>query len=262
MSRHLALLAFGLVFFVPTTHSQAPPAPTVDRVLFPANYQQTYKKLLTFDRPDNGQIRVVWANQAAANTNSWDPYPYGSIILFESWTSKRDAQNNILLDENGRFIPDVLTTIFVKRKEPGFGEAYRQNRNGEWEYTAYRPDGSTQTAPAASGNCAICHLDAGAQNDFTFRRDRFSTNASGAAPLATMSHYRFIPGDLTVRKGTVVTWYNDDQVQHQIFSPNGFFNSDHMTNGASFAHKFNETGEFEIRCSLHAGMRARVIVRD
>jgi len=39
--------------------AQAPPAPTSDRVGFPANYQRTFKKLLTFDRPDNGQIRVI-----------------------------------------------------------------------------------------------------------------------------------------------------------------------------------------------------------
>ncbi|MBM3787062.1 MAG: hypothetical protein FJW30_22115 [Acidobacteria bacterium] len=261
MSRHIAALAAGLLLLTPTIHSQPPPAPTLDRVGFPANYQATFKKLLTFDRPDNGQIRVVWANPVAADTPAWLPYPYGSVLLFESWTSKRDAQNNILLDENGRFVPDTLTTLFVKRKEPGFGEAYLHNRNGEWEYTGYRPDGTTQTAPAASGNCAICHLDAGAQNDFTFRRERFGIDASGAVPLATLSHYRFIPGDLTVRKGTVVTWYNDDQVQHQIFSP-GAFNSSHMTNGASFSRKFDTVGSFEIRCSLHAGMRARVTVRE
>ena len=252
----IATLLFSLL------QAQAPPAPTADRVGFPANYQRTFKKLMTFDRPDNGQIRVIWANQTAADTVPWVPYPYGSVILFESWTPKRDAQNNAVLDENGRLIPDTLTTLFVKRKEQGLGEAYGSNRNGEWEYVAYRPDGTTQTAPSATGGCAICHLDAGAQNDFTFRRERMANGASGAAPSATMSHYRFIPGDLTVKKGTTVTWYNDDQVQHQIFSPNGFFNSEFMTNGASFAKKFDEVGTFEIRCSLHAGMRARVIVQE
>jgi len=35
-----------------------------------------------------------------------------------------------------------------------------------------------------------------------------------------------------------------------------------MTNGASFAKKFDEAGTFEIRCSRHAGMRARVMVQE
>ncbi|MBI2689975.1 MAG: cytochrome P460 family protein [Acidobacteria bacterium] len=242
--------------------AQPAPAPTQDRVGFPSNYTVSFRKLLTFDRPDNGQIRVIWANQAAAATPSWESYPYGSVILFESWTSKRDSSGNILLDENGRFIPDTLSTLFVKRKEFGFGEAYQNNRNGEWEYIAYRPDGTTSTAPPATGACAVCHLDAGAQNDFTFRRDLMHSGGTGAAPLATMSHYRFIPGDLTVKPGTVVTWYNDDQVQHQINSPNGAFNSNYLTPGASYSKKFVTPGEYDIRCTIHAGMRGKVIVKE
>src|SRR5687768_10825509 len=93
--------------------AQGIPAPAVDRVVFPANYQTTFTKALTVDRPDNGQIRAIWVNQAAVRTPWWEPYPYGSVILFESWTSKRDADNNLVLDENGRLIPDTLGTIFV-----------------------------------------------------------------------------------------------------------------------------------------------------
>lgn len=85
---------------------------------------------LTVDRPDNGQIRVIGGKAAAAATPWWVRYPAGSVLLFESWTSKRDAAGNFLLDERGRLAPDVLGTIFVKRKEQGFGEAYTTTRNG------------------------------------------------------------------------------------------------------------------------------------
>src|SRR5262249_3363358 len=112
------------------------PAPTVDRVGFPTGYQSTFTKLLTVDRPDNGQIRVIWANSTAAAANWWEKFPYGSVVLFESWTSKRDANGNLLFDDNGRLIPDTLGTIFVKRKEMGFGADYTTTRNGEWEYVA------------------------------------------------------------------------------------------------------------------------------
>ncbi|MFN0169362.1 MAG: cytochrome P460 family protein [Bryobacteraceae bacterium] len=235
-------------------------APTVDRVGFPRDYQTTFKKLLTFDRADNGQIRVIWANSIAAATPWWEAYPYGSVLLFESWTSKRDPAGSMLRDESGRLIPDQLTTLFVQRKEPGFGVAYGENRNGEWEYVAYRPDGSVQTAPQNSAACAICHLQAGPTRDYIFRRDRFFQQATGAAPTATMSHYQFVPGNLTVKKGALVTWYNDDEIQHQIYSPDLFFNSDGMYQGASFSYKFDTPGTFEIRCTIHAGMRAKVTV--
>src|SRR5437764_1389566 len=123
------LLLFGLMGRIALLHGQALPAPTVDRVGFPANYRTTFSKLLTVDRPDNGQIRVIWGNQVAANTPWWERYPYGSVLLFESFTSKRDAANNLLLDESGRLIPDTLSTIFVKRKEVGFGVDYQGIRN-------------------------------------------------------------------------------------------------------------------------------------
>jgi len=91
MNIKTTVLAFSIPASFAILTAQAPPAPTVDRVGFPANYQTTFTKLLTFDRPDNGQIRVIWANPVAAATPFWEPYPYGSVLLFESWTSKRDA---------------------------------------------------------------------------------------------------------------------------------------------------------------------------
>jgi plastocyanin len=239
---------------------QAPPAPMVDRVGFPSGYQSTFKKMLTFDRPDNRQIRVVWTNDIATGTPFWERYPYGSVLLFEAWNPTRDAAGALIYDENGRLIPDTLATVFVKRKGVGFGEAYGQNRNGEWEYVSYRPDGTVVTAPSASASCAICHLQAGPQNDWTFRRDRMWFGGSGAAPQATMSHYSFLPGDVTVKKGATVTWYNDDEVEHQINVPGTGKNSDTMSRGASWTAKFDTAGDYEVRCTIHPGMRAKLKV--
>src|SRR5215831_7912410 len=46
--------------------AQTLPAPTIDRVGFPSGYQTSFTKLLTVDRPDNGQIRVIYGNSMAA----------------------------------------------------------------------------------------------------------------------------------------------------------------------------------------------------
>ena len=131
-------------------HTQSLPAPTVDRVGFPAGYKDTNKLLYVFDNYQNRQIRRVYGNDVAASVTPGEVFnfPYGAIILFESYTVKQDSSGDPVLDENGRFIPVDLTTIFVMRKERGFGADYKELRNGEWEYVAYRPDGSVSTPPS------------------------------------------------------------------------------------------------------------------
>ena len=259
-STSLALILLGAAFRF-ESQGQGLPAPTVDRVGFPANYKTTFTKLLTVDRPDNGQIRVIWGNQTAANTPWWERYPQGSVLLFESWSSKRDSDNNLLLDANGRLIPDVLSTLFVKRKDAGFGTDYKDIRNGEWEYVAYRAaDGTTQTAPSASGACAACHLQAGGPRDWTFRRQSFAGSGTGAIPNAAMVQYSFVPQNLTVKKGTVVTWYNNDEVQHQISVPSLGAFSNVMEFGQSYSQKFDVPGDYNIQCTIHAGMKATIKV--
>jgi plastocyanin len=252
-----ATLLFGFGWLL---GGQTPPAPTVDRVGFPSGYQSTFKKMLTFDRPDNGQIRVVWANDIASGTPFWVPYPYGSVLLFEAWNAKRDSSGAIAYDENGRMMTDTLASVFVKRKGVGFGEAYGPNRNGEWEYVSYRPDGTVLTAPSASASCAVCHLQAGPQNDWTFRRDRMWFGGTGAVPQATMSHYSFLPGDMTVKKGSAVTWYNDDEVEHQIHVPGSGKHSDAMSRGASWTARFDTPGDYEVQSTIHPGMKAKLKV--
>jgi len=240
--------------------AQPIPAPTVDRVGFPTGYTTSFTKLLTVDRPDNGQIRVVWGNAVAAATPWWAPYPYGSVLLFESWTSKRDSAGNLLFSEDARLVPDTLGTIFVKRKEEGFGAAYTTTRNGEWAYVAYRPDGTVQTTPQNSGGCTACHLQGGQNRDWTFRRQQFLTPGGGIIPKVIMSQYAFIPGDITVKKGTTVVWRNDDDIEHHIFLPELVANSETLYTGATYGVRFDNEGEFTVRCLVHAGMRAKVTV--
>src|SRR5712691_9994557 len=223
-----ATFIIGSVLFV--GHTQTLPAPTVDRVGFPAGYRDTFTKLYTFDNYQNRQIRVVYGNSVAASVNPGTPcnFPYGSIILFEYYTVQQDANGEPVLDENGRFIPNTFTTIFVMRKEMGFGVDYKELRNGEWEYVAYRPDGSYSTPPESTGSCALCHLTGGslaltpdsapigAVWDYVFRPDLYLGKGSGAIPKGVLQHYIFVPATIHAQPGETVTVYNSDQLLHHI----------------------------------------------
>jgi plastocyanin len=263
------------IFFV--GHAQSLPAPTVDRVGFPAGYKDTFHLLYTFDNYQNRQIRKVYGNDTAASVSPGQVFnfPYGSIILFESYGVQEDSAAEPVLDTNGRFIPATLTTVFVMRKEQGFGVDYKELRNGEWEYASYRPDGTTATAPAATGSCALCHLsggslslsaasrNVGAQWDYVFRPDLYFSSGSGAVPKGVMQHYVFVPSTIHAQSGDTVTVYNYDQLIHRIVADDGSFDAGVMNPGSSFTVKAGAPGAvISYHCTIHSRMKGSIIVDD
>jgi len=254
--------------------AQAPalPGTSMDRVGFPTNYQQTFKRLYALDNNQNRQIRVIWTNDVAQTVDPSQPwnFPYGSVLLFESWAPQLNDAGDPVLDADGRFIPTTLQTIFAMRKEKGFGAEYGPIRNGEWEYVSYNPDGTFATAPSASGACAVCHQTGSSQpltaklppinaaNDYVFRADQMFRGGNGAMPGGVMQNYLFVPNTIHVKAGTPLTIYNDDGVVHTIAA--GDFRSDFLGTGGSFTMKFDQPGTVPIRCTLHNRMRGTIIV--
>jgi plastocyanin len=243
--------------------AQTQPAPPVDRVGFPDNYLTSYIPLFTFDRPDARQIRVIYGNVAAASVREGEPFPNDSILVMETYRARVDSQNNPLKDGDGRFVRDALTAIFVMRKYRGYGVEYEHNRTGEWEYVAYRADRTYQTLPRDSWTCANCHLMASESRDWVFRRNMIAernTN-TGAVPDGTLQHYSFVPSTIRVKAGGLVTWVNDDDVDHRIAITTGqVVEGPTLSSGRSFRARFNSPGDYDVTCRIHPTMRARVTV--
>lgn len=255
---------------------QAPtlPGTSADRIGFPQNYQNTFKKLYTLDNNQNRQIRVIWANDVAQTVDSTQPwnFPYGSVLVFEDYAPQLDDAGDPVLDANGRFIPTNLRTVFVMKKDHGFGTEYGVIRNGEWEYVSYNPDGTYATPPAGSGTCAVCHMTGSSQpltaklpamnapNDYVFRVDQMFSGGTGALPGAVLQNYTFVPNTIHVKAGSTLTIYNDDGIVHTIAAGDGSFASGFMGTGASYTMKFDQPGTFPIRCTLHNRMRGTIVV--
>jgi hypothetical protein len=275
----MATIASSILIFITGSllfvgHTQSLPAPTVDNVHFPSGYRATYTLLYTFDNYQNRQIRAVYGNPIAASVTPGQVFnfPYGSIILFESYSVQEDAAGEPLLDSKGRFVPNALTTIFVMRKERGFGTDYKELRNGEWEYVAYRPDGSYATQPSGTGSCALCHLTGGAltlspgskaigaQWDYVFRPDLYFGSGSGAVPDGVLQHYVFVPSTIHARPGQTITVYNSDQLLHHIVADNGSFDTGVMGPGSSFTVKAGDTGTvISYHCVLHSRVKGQIV---
>src|SRR5574341_2244693 len=85
----------------------------------------------------------------------------------------------------------------------------------------------------------------------------------------------FDPKELTIGKGTAVTWINEDSQGHTVTSgnpgdtdagalfdstkdPSGFL----IKPGAKWEHTFDTVGEFPYHCQIHPWMTAKVIVME
>ncbi len=160
MKLPLLLLTVSIACLALAEETKDAPAPTTDRVGFPAGYQQSFQVLRTVKHEKEGKVVTVYGNAAAASiTNTTQlPYPYGSVIVMET----------ALVPKDGAGKPQV-SGLHVMRREKGFGAAYEANRSGEWEYTEYHADGSYITPPAKSATCSACHIKAGKEKDFVYQ---------------------------------------------------------------------------------------------
>jgi len=150
--------------------SESKRLPATGHLSFPQSYREKYQVLCRFDKTEKKQVVTVYGNDAAASVNriSQLPYPYGSVLVMETSNALKDSQGNVVIDEKGHYRQDEALGLHVMNKEHGFGEAYREDRTGEWEYVEYRPDGSYITPPEKSVVCARCHLKAGRDRDFVY----------------------------------------------------------------------------------------------
>ena len=273
VTRVVEQLVETVVTATPETALQTfePGDPSEDRVGFPEGYQDDFTVFYEFDRPDNGTARVIYANDIAASVSAeafspapvapGEPFPYGSVLVMDVYRTQRDEDGNVLLDEEGRFVRDELFGLFVMRKEPGFGAKYGEQRNGEWEYVAYRPDGTVLVPPEATFACASCHVEAGQGKDWVFGTHR----ALGLEPETPgeneigMADYTFTPATMTVTVGTEVTWLNNDVIFHTVTLDDGSFSSVVRPN-ASTSRTFDTPGTYGYFCAIHPGMRGQIVV--
>ena len=69
----------------------------------------------------------------------------------------------------------------------------------------------------------------------------------------------FNPSNLIRSVGTTVTWRNNDNTPHTVTGSS--FNSGTIAPNGVFPHTFNDIGQFDYGCSIHAGMNGRVTVQ-
>jgi plastocyanin len=89
-----------------------------------------------------------------------------------------------------------------------------------------------------------------------------SDSQSTTANQVTIHDMLFAPSQITVKKGTKVTWKNDDSVAHTVTADSGSGpNSDSIDPGSSYSYTFDTAGSFQYHCTFHSAMHGTIVVQ-
>lgn len=89
-----------------------------------------------------------------------------------------------------------------------------------------------------------------------------ATADTATTKQVTISNFAFAPASITVKKGTKVTWTNQDSTAHTVTGTNGGPDSAPFGSGASYSYTFTTVGTFPYHCTIHSSMTGTVIVTE
>ena len=105
------------------------------------------------------------------------------------------------------------------------------------------------------------------QSNLNTSNDSSAQNQSNGMAVETtvvdIKNYAYVPAKIKVKRGTAVTWTNQDDVKHDIMPNNkkaGLGASKLLNKGESYTNTFNLPGTYEYHCSPHPYMKGTVEV--
>lgn len=78
----------------------------------------------------------------------------------------------------------------------------------------------------------------------------------------SISNFAFSPATLTIKRGTTVTWTNNDSVSHTVSGDVSGPNSSPLSNSEKYSYTFNGAGQFGYHCNIHPSMKANIVVTE
>lgn len=103
------------------------------------------------------------------------------------------------------------------------------------------------------------------QNKSADSTGQANISSAVATDSVTIRDYAFGPTSIKVKKGTKVTWTNQDQVEHTVTTQSGsptMFDSGLFGKDKTFSYTFEKTGTYQYYCIPHQYMKATVIVTE
>ena len=113
----------------------------------------------------------------------------------------------------------------------------------------------------SSDSNSMGNMDMSKSNNSAASSNPVATNA------VTVQNFAFSPASITVKKGTTVTWTNQDATPHPVTEDDNTagapgLDSKQLAKGETFSGTFNTVGTFTYHCSLHSNMTGTVTVTE
>lgn len=112
------------------------------------------------------------------------------------------------------------------------------------------------TTSSQSSNSSMSDMSSSSQSST-------SSNPT-ATDKVTITNFAFSPASITVKKGTTVTWTNQDSTAHTVTENDGKTgpNSGTLENGKSYSFTYDSVGTFSYHCTFHSSMTGNVVVTE
>lgn len=123
------------------------------------------------------------------------------------------------------------------------------------------PATTSQSSSSGTPNQKQSNLDTSADTS----REANSSNQPVQANTVDIKDYSYAPAKIQVKKGTAVTWTNQDSTRHDVKpdrESGNFKPSELLGKGESYTYTFNTAGTYTYYCSPHPYMKGTVEVTD
>jgi len=176
-ARHVAV---GAALALASLSASADPK----RISFPEGYDKTFTLYAVHNRPDTGQVRYLFANQAMVDAvKEGKPIPNGATLMMEVYKAKTDAAGQPVAGADGLWEKGDIVFYGVMQTGPGWGAEHpAEIRNDDWNYATFGPT-KTHNPQMVEKPCLECHK-ALPEAQYVFSWDELVAKVKGIPRIA------------------------------------------------------------------------------
>ena len=168
LSLMIPVLGCGAMSMNSSTQSET--MPKDGELTFPKDYKMFATFLKGIQKPN--AVRDLHINMIGAKTEQGKPFANGSILVMEVFKAQKDMSGEFAKDTQGNLVKGDLAKVLVMQKGEGWGmNAPAGKKNGNWIYSAFKPNGERLDVDYAK--CRSCHLPLGDAKDYVHRYDEY-----------------------------------------------------------------------------------------